>query len=347
MGMFKLLFAGILAGLTCAAPASCEPPALPALHADPGGVSVSGLSSGGYMALQYSVTYSSEIVGAGIVAGGPFNCAGIYLGAFLTTCMSGKPSGATSWRSASDFAANAVIDKVANIRRQRIYLFHGTKDSVVGGNVMDAARDFYRAAGVAPANLVYEDRMPAGHAFISDQIGNPDCGANGGDYIDRCAVAGTPYDQPGAILRHIYGSLQSPAGPLSGAPEPFDQSRYAQPSAAMARTGYVYIPASCRSGSVRCRVHVVFHGCLQSATKVGDHVYARLGYNGWADANNLIILYPQVDATSVPYNPNGCWDWWGYTSVGWWGFSGSTFLFRDGPQMNAIHAMIARLESAP
>jgi len=37
--------------------------------------SVSGLSSGAFMAVQIEVAHASDIVGAGIVAGGPFACA--------------------------------------------------------------------------------------------------------------------------------------------------------------------------------------------------------------------------------------------------------------------------------
>ena len=40
------------------------------------------------------------------------------------------------------------------------------------------------------------------------------------------------------------------------------------------------------------------------------------GFNSWAENNNIIILYPYVKVSSVePYNPKGCWDWWGYTNV--------------------------------
>ena len=34
-------------------------------------------------------------------------------------------------------------------------------------------------------------------------------------------------------------------------------------------------------------------------------------------------------------NPLGCWDWWGY--------SGSDYLTRAGPQIKAVRAMIDRL----
>ena len=43
--------------------------------ADRAAVSVSGVSSGGYMAQQYHVAHSRQVMGAGILAAGPWNCA--------------------------------------------------------------------------------------------------------------------------------------------------------------------------------------------------------------------------------------------------------------------------------
>ncbi len=48
---------------------------LPKLGADLAATSVSGLSSGAYMAGQIQVAHAKDIVGAGIVAGGPYACA--------------------------------------------------------------------------------------------------------------------------------------------------------------------------------------------------------------------------------------------------------------------------------
>ena len=45
--------------------------ALPSFHGAPSETSVSGLSSGAFMAVQYQVAYSGSVVGAGVVAGGP------------------------------------------------------------------------------------------------------------------------------------------------------------------------------------------------------------------------------------------------------------------------------------
>jgi poly(3-hydroxybutyrate) depolymerase len=249
--------------------------------------------------------------------------------------MQGKPDGSTSLNAAKTFAKAKAIDPVSNIKKQRIYLFSGTKDGVVNPTVMNAVRDFYRAAKVPSANVSFVNTVPAGHAFISTQTGNPDCSFNGGHYIDKCTVAGLPYDQPGAILTHIYGPLKPRASTLSAKPVAFDQTPFTHAVSAMASTGYVYVPAACKDGAARCAVHVVFHGCGQGAAYVGDDVYSKLGYNEWGDANRIIVLYPQVEK-DFTINPQGCWDWWGY--------SGADFALKSGAQMAAVHAMVAKLE---
>ncbi len=309
-------------------------PALPALHADPALVSVSGLSSGGFMAAQYAVAFSAGIKGAGIVAGGPYDCTDANLGG-ITTCMSGKPKAQASYDKAVDFAKRGKIDSLDHLVSSKVYLFSGTKDKTVYPAVVDAVRDFYALAGLPPANLVYVNDYPAGHAFLSPSFGN-DCPTSQSPFINQCTVLGgtSRYDQPQAILSHIYGALQPQAATLSSQPEPFDQSEFGRQSG-LDETGYVYIPQTCRAADAKCAVHVVFHGCKQNAATVGNDVYAKVGYNPWADTNGVIVLYPQVKAAVMQGNPNGCWDWWGYT--------GADFPLKSGPQMTAINAMITRL----
>jgi hypothetical protein len=81
----------------------------------------------------------------------------------------------------------------------------------------------------------------------------------------------------------------------------------------MASSGYAYVPAACAAGQ-SCKLHVAFHGCLQSASVVGTAYYQNAGYNRWADTNKIIVLYPQA-AIVTANNPGGCWDWWGYDDV--------------------------------
>lgn len=329
----------VLLSLTClslATAAAATADKLPNLHADPARVSVSGLSSGAFMAVQYDVAFSASVIGIGVVAGGPYNCAWVNPGG-ITTCMQGTPSGLASYGSASSFAAMGMVDPVARIAAQKVYLFSGTKDTVVKQSAMNAVRDFYVAAGVPAAQLSYINNTTAGHAFISDNFGN-DCSTNATPYVNECKLGTTLYDQPGAILAHIYGKLSAKSATLSAQPVPFDQSEF--PGAigsGMAPQGYLYVPADCNQTGAKCAVHVVFHGCAQSADAVGDAVYGKLGYNQWADANRIIMLYPQVNKSTFPVNPMGCWDWWGY--------SGLNFQTQSGAQLSVIRAMVQRLTS--
>src|ERR1044072_6981760 len=49
---------------------------LPELHVDTSQITVSGLSSGGFMANQLGYAYSATFKGIGVFAGGPYMCAG-------------------------------------------------------------------------------------------------------------------------------------------------------------------------------------------------------------------------------------------------------------------------------
>jgi poly(3-hydroxybutyrate) depolymerase len=86
-------------------------------------------------------------------------------------------------------------------------------------------------------------------------------------------------------------------------------------------------------------VHIVFHGCNQGMEQpnIGDIFVKQSGFAGWAESNAIIILFPQIAISAL--NPNGCWDWWGYT--------GRHFLEREAPQMLAVKAMLDRLAESP
>jgi poly(3-hydroxybutyrate) depolymerase len=305
---------------------------LPALGADAGRISVSGFSSGAFMAVQYDVAFSASTIGVGVVAGGPYNCAYVNFGG-MDTCIRGAPSGVASFAAAVNFARSGQIDPVAGLRTQKVYLFGGTNDTRIRPAVVQAVREFFIAARVPAANIQYVNSIPAGHAFLSAAFGSR-CGDTHTPFIDTCAGGGRPYDQPEAILTQIYGPLNPKATEATAHPKSFDQTEFL--GSGFAEAGYVYIPKACESkGGGHCAVHVVFHGCQQDASMVGDAVYGRLGYNAWADSNRIIVLYPQVDSTTSPPNPEGCWDWWGY--------SGLTFQTKAGSQLRAVRAMVDRL----
>ena len=142
------------------------------------------------------------------------------------------------------------------------------------------------------------------------------------------------------------GPLDPPRPTATGKIVAFDQREFADGDAysiSMADTGYAYIPDSCRHD--RCRVHVAFHGCRQNAAAIGERFVREAGYNRWAAANRIVVLYPQTVARSgwggtmfhwnFVVNPRACWDWWGYT--------GSQYHTKQGNQIRAVKAMLDRL----
>ena len=130
----------LLAVLVLAGPsrAWAEAPALPALGADLTRTSVSGLSSGAFMTSQLYIAHSDMMVGAGIVAGGPYYCAGSWAANTLvqnatTACMnpltrSVGPNVPVLVEKARAFAAAGLIDPLENLADDRVYLFSGRSD---------------------------------------------------------------------------------------------------------------------------------------------------------------------------------------------------------------------------
>lgn len=52
----------------------------------------------------------------------------------------------------------------------------------------------------------------------------------------------------------------------------------------------------------------LFLHLFHSRDTIGDVFAVNAGYNGVAEVNDVIVLYPQIVVT--PLNPVGCWDWY-------------------------------------
>jgi poly(3-hydroxybutyrate) depolymerase len=302
---------------------------LPKLNVDKSQTSVSGLSSGGFMAVQMHVAYSGTFKkGVGVVAGGPFYCAEGSITNATGRCMA-SPAGiptSTLVSTTNNWASSGLIDPVANMQQSKVYLFSGSLDSTVKPGVMDALRTYYNSF-VPAANVVYKKDIAAEHAMITDDFGST-CSTKASPYINDCN-----FDLAGAMLQQIYGTLNprnNNALPAGNFVE-FNQSQFIT-NHGMSPTGWAYIPAACTAGE-QCRVHVVFHGCQQNYTLVGDKYVRSTGYNRWGDTNKIIMLYPQTSTAAT----NSCWDWWGYDSA--------NYSKKSGPQMTAVKAMVDQLSS--
>jgi poly(3-hydroxybutyrate) depolymerase len=319
--------------LLAASAALAQPTRLPALKIDPAEVSVSGLSSGGFMTVQMHVAYSATFTrGAGVVAGGPFFCAEGTLANATGRCMA--HSAAIPVQHLADttrsWAQQGLIDPVEKLQTSRVYLFSGTQDPTVKPGVMTDLRAYY-GQFVPAAQIVFRNDVPAGHAMVTDDFGGT-CSTTGTPFINDCDL-----DLAGDMLRHLHGTQNARNNAtLAGQFIEFDQSEFVQ-GHGMADTGWLYVPPACAAIATPCRLHVVFHGCRQNTANVGQQYVRSTGYNRWADTNRMVVLYPQTSTSAV----NSCWDWWGYDRA--------DYARKSGPQMAAVRAMVGRLlgEAAP
>ena len=310
---------------------------LPALNLNPEETTVSGLSSGAFMAVQLQVAFSNNIKGAGVIAGGPFNCADQSLRRALFVCMTPALSKADAGKSVAkmrDMAERGEIAPLSGVASDRLYLFHGKGDKTVARATMDALHETYLELNVKPEDIKYVTSVEAGHGFVTEQ-GSVACADTQPNFLNDC-----DFDQAGDIFNWLYQGLKEPIEPKKNGLLSFDQALYSGDAAGMDTKAFVYVPADC-AGDEECRLHIAFHGCKQGRETL-DEDYARLtGYNRWAEANRIVVLYPQAATVPAPWhnqfagNPNGCWDWWGY--------SAKDYLSREAPQLAAIEEMAQAL----
>jgi poly(3-hydroxybutyrate) depolymerase len=308
--------------------------ALPQLSLNLNDVTVSGLSSGGYMATQFHLAHSDWVRGVGVIAAGPYYCAQGDITTALAQCVN-KIDGEIDVDALSAYAANyAAEDKLAdmnNLKHAKVWLFHGTRDTRVIREVSDLLFEQYKT-WTDTQNIKYVNDKPVAHVFPTLHNGT-ECTNSQSPYIGDCG-----YDAAGDMLTHLVSGLTSPDAVLSGKLYSLDQTAIAGSNAkTMASEGFVYIPESCAEGET-CRAHISFHGCNQYADAVGDAYTTQTGLNEWADDNNMVVLYPQTKKSLfMPLNPQGCWDWWGYSSA--------DYANREGDQIKAVEALLTSLNT--
>eukprot|EP01095_Lingulamoeba_sp_RSL-Kostka_P013539 TRINITY_DN5640_c0_g1_i1.p1 TRINITY_DN5640_c0_g1~~TRINITY_DN5640_c0_g1_i1.p1 ORF type:complete len:579 (+),score=151.43 TRINITY_DN5640_c0_g1_i1:37-1773(+) len=315
----------------------CQTISLPQYNVNINDTSTSGLSSGGYMSVQFQVAFSSIMKGAGIIAGGPYNCAQGKLNTATTTCMNpllNKPNVSQYVSTTKSRSNSGSIDDYNYLTDQKVYLFSGTLDTTVHPPVMDALNQYYENF-IDSSNIVYINDMPAAHTFPTTDENENKCSQSFTPYISYCN-----YDAAGELLQHIYDNkLNRPSTTeYTGKVYEFDQSEFLSnpTSQSLSKTGYVYVPKNC-DNQAQCILHVAFHGCSQNYQAIKDQYILNTGYLPWADANNLIILFPQTVNSISLGNFAGCWDWWGYTN--------SQYDVKSGYQMDAVYQMVKRATS--
>ncbi|WP_199545810.1 PHB depolymerase family esterase [Streptomyces sp. N35] len=310
------------------AEAAFEPP-LPAL--DITDTYVTGISSGGFMASQLQIANSAAFKGAAVFATGPYYCGQGSILHGLAECTglaSTDPAGIVA--TARRWSEQGKIDPVAHLAGKPVYTYHGTKDPLVSERMSDEGVQVHRQLG---ARIAYHDTDPAGHGWPRPDGALP-CGTTFYPFLIDCGN-----DPQGELLTHWLGSVRPPAATQTGTLSEHDQDRYTPGGWAqlysLGSKSFLYTPDSCAAGKP-CKLVVALHGCLSDNKFVGDR-FARESYlNEYADTNDLVILYPQTDVSVARGNPQGCWDWWGYT--------GSDYAQKSAPQMRMIMNQVRALK---
>ncbi len=313
----------LLLPFTAALLSACaEPgPAPPTLRIDPQRMTVSGISSGAYMAHQVHLAFSTRIAGAGLIAGGPYACAADDLTHALEQCMQtrdGGPDAAALAGVARTRAASGSIDPLAGLDGDRVWIFHGDADYTVASAVTAAIAPLYRELSDS-LQIEALTRPDVAHVFPTLAAGG-DCAKTAAPFVGNCG-----FDAAGAIFSTVVGVAGTPAEQAQGELISFDQNRLSAKGvdSSLADQGYLYVPRQCRDSV--CGLHIVFHGCQQSAETIGTQFIDSTGYPRWADLANVVLIYPQTRSSLMPLNPKACWDWWGY--------SGADYDTRKGAQI--------------
>lgn len=338
MRIARALIAGLLS-MTGHAAANAAEATLPKLQLDPSRTTVSGLSSGAFMAHQLHIAYSDHVAGAALIAGGPYHCAQGSLQTALSSCMtplaSKGPDVAALARHAAEAAKSGAIAPLSGLAGDRVLILHGKADQTVAESLSADTGTLYRTlTAFADPPLALREDLARGftHTFPTIDAG-ASCETATAPYVGKCG-----FDAAAAIFESLYGKPpQAVPAQAGGELRTFAQDalRPDGVDAFLAANGYVYLPRGCADGTKSCALHIAFHGCQQNADTVGEAFVKDAGYNRWADAYDVVVLYPQARASMAPLNPKGCWDWWGY--------GGANYDARDGVQLRAVAAMAAAL----
>lgn len=246
-------------------------------------------------------------------------------------------------------AATGSVAPTSHLATARTYLERGSLDTVYMDGSVNRTRDLFLHFAGNASQVFFVAHIPHQHAQLTADpwLSTDSCGGSPQPWAPP-AMQNCGNDAAGAALQHIYEeSLRRPSSLAFQHPEnlfQFDQTPYF-PAAwpGLSSIGYVYIPTACQPGgnATTCKLHVALHGCGMSiwSPQMNTSFVEHTGFNAWADANDMVVLYPQsggfleqgLQAPTAQLQA-GCFDSYGQTSV--------EYAFRTGLQMLSIRQMI-------
>lgn len=301
---------------------------LPKLNIDPRSITISGVSSGAYMAVQMHVAHSSVISGSASVSGGVYWCAkGNTLDAQID-CMALPISNQASVQiqKATEYEKTGLIDPLISLKKHKALIFSSSQDRVIKQKNSTRLENFLRAF-MPQESITHIKNTEAAHGFPTVSYGNA-CGQGKRPWLLNCKL-----DLAGKILQTFYGDLNPKVSTVKENLKSFSQADFRPKAALLGPQGWIYIPESCHQGNL-CRLHMALHGCQMNPDFIQDQFAKFTGLNEWAESNKIVVMYPQT--SKLLKNPQACWDWFGMT--------GADYVTKKGPQMQALMEMIQSVQ---
>jgi poly(3-hydroxybutyrate) depolymerase len=300
--------------------------------ADAANITISGISSGAGMAVQYAVAHSASVKGVASIAGPSWACAQGYVTKAVNDCMCGRNTPLPDAEPlAHRLASSGDIDPLQGGKPAALdeaFVFHSAKDVIVVPSTGEASIKFLKAfTGKAPKvdhGNVGDGSNQAAHGILAPQ-GADSCQATSSDhtYVRHCGEEDNARD----LFKALFPSVVfDPSKRTDSIPEgdiqPFDQRPFVNavvkqgdyiaaddlrfylfPTRTerrkhldMADHGYYYVPPSCRAAGAKCGVHLALHGCKQDVLE-----FARTtGYAHWAELYRVIVVYPAIKQGTNP-----------------------------------------------
>jgi len=301
------------------------------LNINPDTISVSGFSSGGCFSTQFHTAFSASIAGMASLAGAP------YLSVWEATDEE-------ILQTTQIFANDGLIDGLENMADDNIYIFQGLVDTITPWYQAARIESFYQNFLSSDSVVENRDDIDSEHGFpTSDESQGGECSSlNPPFYVNFCQ-----YDGAANVLNKTISGLKHAPSTLTERGNfqliDFDQTEYFENNDAkhtgMDDTGFIFIPSGCSGGERQCHLHLHFHGCGMERGWLGDGYIQRTGFLPLAEANNIVMMFPQVRHSMVdPVNPSGCWDWWGYCGDA----DNYQYATKQGRQMGGVARMVER-----
>lgn len=292
---------------------------------------ISGISSGAMMSAQLAIAHSKDIDHVGIFSGSIYGCSQGKAQTALGLCMA-QTDKIDEKKSLDYLKQKNVpedIDNLENIKKQKIFLFHGKLDKVVKFDVLAKNEVFYKNLK-AQTKTQSLDRL--GHSFATSNPTGSSCESSISPYINNCQ-----YDSIYEFFKFLYPQkTASSSSPDHSRLYYWDAETFTSKEklslASMSKDIYVYIPKSCENNT--CSAHIALHGCHQAPEFVNKDFIEKAGYLEAAEKFNTVVIFPSVLKSTL--NPYGCWDWWGYSDS-------KNFDTKKAPQIEILYSLMKQL----